>query len=165
MAEEQDALVADVEWSLPGGVAALYVMCTDAGGAVSSASDVVFRKTPRLTGDGVVLRHESTPEGRTKAQVQVCFELLDPNVGRLEFVLSAGRSSVLTGLQDLTVAMWNPRDGASVETWTLPSPKLAKRVELGRLERRESGWTVTMNPVPNEFDFNQLFQERYEAPS
>lgn len=166
LAVEQGAVVLDVSWHLPGGGASLYVLCTDAQGYVSSMSQAVYSRSPRLPGDGVVLRRDLSVQDHVKEQVQVAFELLGTDVTRLEFVVAASRpGAVLTGISEVRVALWDPRDGKSQGEWTVPGPGLAKRLELGAVARQEVAWTMNLTPVASDFGFEELFASRHVPSS
>ena len=163
---EREALVVDVRWTLPGGGVSLYVLCADSQGRVTGPTRAVYVENPRLEGDGVVLRKEALHDRTTfKEQVQVVFDLLPPDVTRLELILSASRSGVvLTHLTGIEIDAWDPKDGVSVRTWNPTDPGLAKRLEMLVLEKVSGGWELSAQRRVSEFDFAALFSERYSQP-
>lgn len=161
LTQGQAAVVVDVSWGLPGGGASLYVLCTGADGKVSELSRVVYPKAPELPGNGVVHRWETMASDASRGQVQVVFDLLPPDVARIEFVVATSRAgAVLTELSDVEIVCWEPRSGETVGTWTVPRPGLAKRLELGSVGRVDSQWQVQIQPEPSDQDLDALFMSR-----
>lgn len=157
-------VVVDVSWNQPDGGVSLYVLCADEDGTVVSQEQAVYAKSPRLEGDGVVLRVARPAPGMEKSQVQVCRDLVPPHVSRIELVLSSSRpGAVLTQSSEITVTVWDPRDGKTLMTRSVPDPGLKKRSELGQLRRSQAGWDVQVDPVTHDYDFATFFQSRFRG--